>query len=176
MHIGEIMTADTANGVGMRVTVFVSGCTNACPGCFQPETWNFEYGKIYTQEMEDSIIGELSQPYYDGLTFLGGDPMEESNQYGILPLVRRIRRELPQKTMWLYTGFVYDTDLQPGGRRYFGDVTDEILDSIDVLVDGPFVQDLKDITLKFRGSSNQRIIDMPATRKTRNVVLSSLNN
>ena len=176
MHVGEIMTADTANGVGMRVTVFVSGCTSACPGCFQPETWNFEYGRLYTPEMEDSIMKELAQPYYDGLTLLGGDPMEESNQVGILPLIRRISAELPGKTIWAYTGFVYDRDLLPGGRRYFGEVTDEILDNIDILVDGPFVQDLKKITLNFRGSSNQRIIDMPATRRTGKIVLSPLNN
>ena len=101
--------------------------------------------------------------------------MEESNQIGILPLIRRIRAELPGKTIWAYTGFVYDRDLVPGGRRYFGETTDEILDNIDILVDGPFVQDLKKITLKFRGSSNQRIIDMPATRRAGQIVLSPLN-
>lgn len=176
MHVGEIMTADTANGIGMRVTVFVSGCTNACPGCFQPETWDFEYGQPYTSEMEEMILHELSQPYYDGLTLLGGDPMEERNQAGVLPLIRRIRSELPDKTIWAYTGFVYEKDLLPGGRRYFGDITDEILDSIDILVDGPFIEAQKRITLNFRGSENQRIIDMPRTRKTGRVVLDPLNN
>lgn len=176
MHVGEIMTADTANGIGMRVTVFVSGCTNACPGCFQPETWDFEYGVLYTREIEDRIMAELAQPYYDGLTLLGGDPMEQSNQAGVLPLIRRIRSELQGKTIWLYTGFVYDRDLIPGGRRYYGAVTDEILDSIDILVDGPFIEAKKRITLNFRGSENQRIIDMPRTRKTGSIVLDPLNN
>ena len=118
MHVGEIMTADCANGIGMRVTVFVSGCRNHCPGCFQPETWDFEYGKLYTLEMENEIIKELSHPYYDGLTLLGGDPMEESNQEGLLPLLQRIRRELPEKNIWAYTGYLYDKDLVPGGRKH----------------------------------------------------------
>ena len=124
MYIGEIMTADCANGIGMRVTVFVSGCRNHCPGCFQPETWDFDYGKLYTPEMEDEIIKELSHPYYDGLTLLGGDPMEESNQEGLLPLLQRIHKELPEKNILAYTGYLYDKDLVPGGRKYVDGVTD----------------------------------------------------
>ena len=176
MHIGEIMTADCANGIGMRVTVFVSGCRNHCPGCFQPETWDFDYGKLYTPEMEDEIIQELSHPYYDGLTLLGGDPMEESNQEGLLPLLQRIRRELPEKNIWAYTGYIYERDLVPGGRKYVEGVTDQYLDLIDVLVDGPFIEAQKKITLNFRGSTNQRIIDMKETRKTGTIVLDPLNN
>ncbi len=170
MYIGEIKTADTANGIGMRVTVFVSGCTNKCPGCFQPQTWDFEYGKEYTPEMEQFILDELKKGYYDGLTLLGGDPMEESNQRGLLPLVKRLKSEQPDKTIWAYTGFVYDRDLVPGGKRYF-DITDEMLDNIDVLVDGPFIQSQKNIRLRFRGSSNQRVIDLKETRRRGEVVL-----
>ncbi len=176
MHIGEIMTADSANGVGIRLTIFVSGCLNHCPGCFQPETWNFEYGRPYTKEMEDQLLEELAHPYYNGLTLLGGDPMELANQEPLMGLLRRIHAELPEKNIWAYTGYLYDQDLQPGGRRYIEGITDPYLDLIDILVDGPFVQELKKITLNFRGSSNQRIIDLKETRRTGELVLSSLNN
>lgn len=175
MHIGEIMKADCANGIGMRVTVFVSGCTNHCRGCFQPQTWDFQYGIPYTPEVEQGILDELAKPYYDGLTFLGGEPFEISNQRAEISLIRRIRRELPERTIWMYSGNVYETDMCPGGKRYC-EVTDEILDSIDILVDGPFVEDRKNIALNFRGSDNQRIIDMKATRREGKVVLSPLNN
>jgi anaerobic ribonucleoside-triphosphate reductase activating protein len=175
MYLGEILKADTANGIGMRVTIFVSGCTNKCPGCFQPETWDFEYGRLYTPEMEQMIMDELGKDYYDGLTLLGGDPMEESNQRGLLPLVERVKRELPGKSIWAYTGFVYDRDLMPGGKRYF-DITDRFLECIDILVDGPFVLAEKDITLRFRGSRNQRIIDLKSTRQSGEIVLSELNS
>ncbi len=174
MYLGEILKADTANGIGMRVTIFVSGCTNKCPGCFQPETWDFEYGRLYTPEMEQMIMDELGKDYYDGLTLLGGDPMEESNQRGLLPLVERVKKELPGKTIWAYTGFVYDRDLVPVGKRHF-DITDRLLECIDILVDGPFVMAEKDITLRFRGSRNQRIIDLAATRKSGEIVLSNFN-
>jgi anaerobic ribonucleoside-triphosphate reductase activating protein len=176
MHIGEIMTADSANGVGIRLTIFVSGCLNHCPGCFQPETWNFEYGRPYTKEMEDQLLEELAHPYYNGLTLLGGDPMELANQEPLMGLLRRIHAELPEKNIWAYTGYLYDQDLQPGGRRYIEGITDPYLDLIDILVDGPFVQELKKITLNFRGSSNQRIIDLKETRRTGELVLSPLNN
>jgi anaerobic ribonucleoside-triphosphate reductase activating protein len=175
MHVGEIITADCANGVGMRVSVFVSGCTNCCKGCFQPQTWDFHYGKLYDKDMEDFIIEELSKNYYHGITILGGEPFEPENQRGLIPLIRRIKKECPTKNIWMYTGFTYDEDLIPGGRRYT-EVTDEILDSIDVLVDGKFVEELKNIRLNYRGSENQRIISMKETRKTGQVVLSELNN
>ena len=174
MHVGAVMICDPANGIGVRVSVFVSGCLNHCEGCFQPETWNFKYGKPWSKEIEDAVIEELSKPYYDGLTILGGDPFEISNQEGLIDFIRRVKKELPEKTIWMYTGYLYDEDLVPGGKRYT-DVTDEILDSIDVLVDGPFILEQKNICLKFRGSENQRIIDMKATRETGEVVLSELN-
>ena len=175
MHFGQIFTADSANGIGIRVSLFVSGCTNKCKGCFQPETWNFNYGQEYTKETEDFIIKELSKAYYTGLTILGGEPFEPSNQKELINLIRRVKEECPGKTIWMYTGFTYDRDLVTGGCRYT-EVTDEILDSIDILVDGRFEEELKNITLNFRGSSNQRIIDMKVTRATGTVVLSELNN
>ena len=175
MHIGEILRADSANGEGIRVSIFVSGCTNRCPGCFQPETWDFNYGRLYDKEIEKLLFVELSQPYYDGLTILGGEPFEPSNQFGIIEIIRRVRRELPDKNIWIYTGFIYDTDLAPGGRKYT-EVTDEILDNIDILVDGRFEQEKKNLRLNFRGSENQRIIDMKKTRAEGKVVLSPLNN
>ena len=174
MYIGEIIKADTANGPGVRLSLFVSGCTNHCEGCFQPETWNFKYGKEYTQEIEDNIIEELSKPYYSGITLLGGDPMEEVNQLGLLPLVERIKSELPDKNIWAYTGFIYDKDLVLRGKRYFDNITDRFLNTIDVLVDGPFKLDEKDIRLKFRGSKNQRIINMSLTREAGYVILSDI--
>lgn len=175
MHIGEILTADTANGTGVRLSIFVSGCTNHCKGCFQPQTWDFDYGKLYTNSIEKFILEELSKNYYDGLTILGGEPFEISNQRVLVNLIRKIKTEMPEKNIWIYTGFTYDKDLIKGGCRYI-ECTDEILDSIDILVDGKFVEELKNIRLNFRGSSNQRIIDMKATRKNGEVKLSPLNN
>ena len=175
MHIGEILTADTANGTGVRLSIFVSGCTNHCKGCFQPQTWDFEYGKLYTYSIEKFILEELSKNYYDGLTILGGEPFEISNQRVLVNLIRKIKTEMPEKNIWIYTGFTYDKDLIKGGCRYI-ECTDEILDSIDILVDGKFVEELKNICLNFRGSSNQRIIDMKATRKNGEIKLSPLNN
>lgn len=175
MHFGQIFTADSANGIGIRVSLFVSGCTNKCKNCFQPETWDFEYGQEYTKETEDFIIKEVSQAFYAGLTILGGEPFEPSNQRELVKLIKRMRKECPKKTIWIYTGFCYDDQLAPGGARYT-EVTDEILDNIDILVDGRFVEELKDIRLNFRGSKNQRIIDMKATRTSGEIVLSELNN
>lgn len=174
MHIGQIIFADSANGIGIRVSLFVSGCTNCCPDCFQKETWDFNFGQLYTQNIENQIIEELKKPYYDGLTLLGGEPFEFENQKGLLPLIRRIKKELKDKTIWAYTGFLYE-DLLTGGKRHL-DITDEILDSIDILVDGKFILSKYNITLNFRGSENQRIIDMKKTRKENKVILSYLNN
>ena len=175
MHVGQIMTADCANGSGMRVSLFVSGCTNKCPGCFNKDTWDFEYGTEWTKELEDEVIQELKKPYHKGLTILGGEPFEPSNQREVVKLIRRVKKEVPEKNIWMYSGFTYDKDLIPGGCRYT-EVTDEILDSIDTLVDGRFVMALKNLRLKFRGSSNQRIIDMKESRKKGEVVLSPLNS
>lgn len=175
MNIGQILLADSANGLGMRISIFVSGCTNHCPGCFQPETWDFLFGRPYTKEIEDALIEQLKRPYYDGLTILGGEPFEVENQRGILPLIRRVKKECPDKNIWVYTGFTYERDLINNGCRHI-EVTDEILDSIDILIDGKFIQELKNINLNFRGSENQRIIDMKKTRAEHKVVLSPLNN
>jgi len=173
MHYGVIKTADIANGEGVRVSLFVSGCTNACPGCFQPETWDFCYGEEFTRETEDMIIQELEGGYYQGLTVLGGEPFEPSNQEALLPFLKRVKEERPDRDIWMYTGNLYE-DFLPGGRRYT-EWTDGILDLIDILVDGRFVEAQKDLMIKFRGSRNQRIIDMKETRKAGQVVLSPLN-
>lgn len=175
MYYGQIIKADTANGIGIRLSLFVSGCTNKCKGCFNPDTWNFKFGQKYTEEVEQSLMDELKLPYYDGITILGGEPFEIDNQKEVLSLIKRIKKELPNKTIWMYSGFTYDKDLTPGGCRYTLE-TDEILDNIDILVDGPFILSLLDITLKFKGSSNQRIIDMKKTRETKQIVLSPLND
>ena len=174
MYYGNIIKADIANGTGIRVSLFVSGCTNHCKGCFQPQTWDFEYGLPYTQETEDSIIDELRKTYYDGLTILGGEPFELSNQRELVKLIRRVRTELPDRNIWIYTGFTYDKDLVQGGCRYI-ECTDEILDNTDILVDGRFILEKRNLMLKFRGSENQRIIDMKKSRKKNMVILSKLN-
>ena len=170
MHYGNIKNYDIADGEGVRVTLFCSGCTNRCEGCFQPETWDFCYGKEYTKETEDQLIQMLTDPNIQGLTLLGGDPFEPSNQRTLITLLRRVKQELPTKDVWAYTGFVYEQDLLEGQRKHT-EVTDEMLSYIDVLVDGPFVIDEKDISLYFRGSTNQRVIDMPKTLKSGNVVI-----
>ncbi len=173
MNIGQIYKADCANGTGIRVSLFVSGCMIHCNGCFNTQTWNFDFGVPYDQEIENRILAELAKDFYEGLTILGGEPFEESNQRELVKLIRRVRTELPARNIWMYSGYVYDRDLLPGGKRHF-DVTDEILDSIDVLVDGPFVIGQKNMMLKFRGSENQRVLDMKATRKEGRVVLKEL--
>lgn len=170
MHYGNIKNYDIADGEGVRVTLFCSGCTNRCEGCFQPETWDFCYGKEYTKETEDQLIKMLTNPNIQGLTLLGGDPFEPSNQRTLITLLRRVKQELPTKDVWAYTGFVYEQDLLEGQRKHT-EVTDEMLSYIDVLVDGPFVIDEKDISLYFKGSTNQRVIDMPKTLKSGNVVI-----
>ena len=175
MHVCEIYKADVGNGTGMRVSLFVSGCTIHCKGCFNEKTWDFNHGELWTQELEDSLIKELSRPYYKGLSILGGEPFEPQNQPEICKLILRVKEELPDRNIWIFTGNKYDVNLIPGGSRYIEDYTDKILDNIDVLVDGPFVQDLYNIKLNFSGSENQRIIDMKETRKKGEVVLHPLN-
>lgn len=169
MHYGSIKNCDIANGVGVRVTLFVSGCTNQCDGCFQPETWDFKYGKEYTSEAEQAIIHALKPKHIRGLTILGGEPFEPENQCEIVQLILRVRNELPEKDIWCYTGFTL-TDLLDGGRKHC-DVTNTILKNIDILVDGKFELKKLNIRLKFRGSDNQRIIDMKKTRIAGEVVL-----
>ena len=166
MHYGELKKCDIANGIGVRVTLFVSGCTNHCPGCFQQQTWDFHYGKPFTDETKEEIFAELDKSYVDGLTLLGGEPFEPENQRALLPLLREMRQRYPGKTVWCFTGFRLDDELLRQGSHPRCEATDEMLSYIDILVDGRFREELKDISLQFRGSRNQRIIDMNRTRAT----------
>lgn len=166
MNYGTIKYCDIANGVGVRSSLFVSGCRVYCPGCFNGEAQDFGFGPAFTREVEDELIDSLRPSYVRGLSLLGGDPMEPENQRVLVGLAERVVMELPEKDIWCYTGYVYDRDLVPGGKRYVEGVTDRFLDCIDVLVDGPFIAAEKDITLRFRGSSNQRLIDLAKTRET----------
>ena len=163
MNYANIKKYDIADGPGVRVSLFVSGCRHYCKGCFNSEAWDFEYGRPYTAETEAEILEALKPGYIAGLTLLGGEPFEPENQVELVTLLRKVRETYPEKSIWSYTGYVYDKDLVPGGRAYT-DVTDEMLSYLDVLVDGPFVEELKDITLQFRGSSNQRILEMSKKR------------
>ena len=164
MYYGEIKNCDIANGEGVRVTLFVSGCTNHCPHCFQPQTWDFTYGRPFTEETEEYLLSLLSPSYIGGLTLLGGEPFEPENQRCLLPFLRRVRAAYPEKNIWSFTGFTYEELLTEGSHPRC-EVTDELLSLLDVLVDGRFVEELKDISLRFRGSSNQRLIDLNATRR-----------
>lgn len=170
MHYGEIKNCDIANGSGVRVSLFVSGCTNRCKNCFQPQTWNFDYGEEFTRETEDRIIALLGKEYIAGLTVLGGEPFEPQNQRALLPFIKRVRETLPEKNIWAYSGFTIEEMLKDGSHPHC-EVTEELLGLIDVLVDGRFVEELKDISLKFRGSKNQRIIDVGKTLETGSAVL-----
>ena len=170
MHYGNIKYCDIANGEGVRTTLFVSGCTNRCEGCFQPETWDFTYGAPFTRETEDEILQSLAPAYVNGLTLLGGEPLEPKNQASLLPFLRRVREAYPQKTVWCFTGFTYEA-LKTDGSYPRTALTDELLSLCDVLVDGKFVQAEKDITLRFRGSRNQRLIDLAKTRASGTLTL-----
>ena len=159
MNYATIKKTDVANGPGIRVSLFVSGCTHHCRGCFNSETWDFGYGQPYTAETEEEILQALSPDYIRGLSLLGGEPMEPANRGAVLSLVQKVRQRYPGKDIWCYTGYLYDVDLAEGGKVHT-EVTDEMLSCIDVLVDGEFVEELKDATLVFRGSSNQRILKL----------------
>ena len=165
MNYGNIKPVDVADGPGVRVSLFVSGCRHHCKGCFNVETWNFDYGKPYTKETEDEIIKALQPAFIEGFTVLGGEPFEPENQVEVVKLLKRVRQTYPQKSIWCYTGYTYDTDLQKGGKVYT-DVTEEMLSYIDVLVDGEFVEEERDITLKFRGSRNQRLLTLSEGKVT----------
>lgn len=171
MHYGELKKCDIANGIGVRVTLFVSGCTNHCPDCFQPQTWDFDYGKVFTDETKAEIFAELDKSYVNGLTVLGGEPFEPRNQRELLPLLGEVREKYPDKTVWCFTGFRLEDELLREGSYPRCEATDGMLACIDVLVDGRFVKELKDISLQFRGSRNQRVIDMNRTRETGTVTL-----
>ena len=157
MNYGEIKKYDIADGPGVRVSLFVSGCRHHCKGCFTEETWAFDFGNPYTKETEAEILKALDHNYIAGFTLLGGEPFEPENQPVLVELLRTIKARYPEKNIWSYTGFIYEKDLLEGGRAHT-EVTDEMLSYIDTLVDGPFIEDLKDITLQFRGSSNQRLL------------------
>lgn len=158
MKYASIKYCDIANGLGCRTVLFVSGCRNHCRGCFQPETWSFDYGEDFTEKVQKQILESLAPAYVQGLTLLGGDPFEEENQEALVPFMRKVKECYPDKNVWAYTGYVYDKDLIPGGRKHTEN-TEELLSMIDILVDGPFVQEKKNLMLKFRGSENQRVLD-----------------
>lgn len=163
VYYGNLKKCDIANGVGVRVTLFVSGCTNHCPDCFQPQTWDFHYGKLFTDHTRAEIFAELDKPYINGLTVLGGEPFEPENQRDLLPLLQEVRRRYPDKSIWCFTGFRLEDELLRDGSHPRCQVTDRLLSCIDVLVDGRFVAAEKDISLQFRGSRNQRVLDLPKT-------------
>ena len=170
MHYGEIKKLDVANGAGVRVTLFVSGCTNHCENCFQPQTWDFCYGREFTQETENELIAALRPAFVRGLTLLGGEPFEPKNQRVLVEVLKCIRAACPNKDVWAFSGFTLDEELIKESYARC-EVTDEMLSMIDVLVDGRYVDVLRDLSLQFRGSSNQRIIDMNRTRAEGKIVL-----
>ena len=170
MNYGTIKFNDIANGSGVRTSLFVSGCTHHCKNCFNPETWDFNYGKLFSKEIEDEIIKSCAPDYVEGLSLLGGEPLETNNQRGLLPFLKRFKEHYPNKTIWCYSGYLYEQLSGLVDYRCRCEVTDQILDLIDVLVDGEFVQDLYDISLRFRGSSNQRLIDVKSTRKKGEII------
>ncbi len=170
MHYGAIKKTDIANGTGVRVSLFVSGCTHHCKGCFQPQTWAFDYGQQYTKETEQEVLELLNYDYIKGLTLLGGEPFEPENQKVLVGLLRLVKKLYPQKDVWCYTGYTYETDLLEDGCARC-EATDEMLSLIDVLVDGEFREEEKDIRLRFRGSANQRLIDLTKTREQKKIIL-----
>ena len=170
MNYATIKSRDIANGPGVRVSLFVSGCTHRCPGCFNEEAWDFNFGQPFTQEVIDRILEDLSPSFVKGLTLLGGEPFDPRNQPSIVELLRQVKAKYPEKSIWAFSGYLFDRDILPGK---LGDpaITREYLSYLDVLVDGPFVQARKNLTLRFRGSENQRLIDVPASLESGTVVL-----
>ena len=170
MNYAEIKKTDIANGEGVRVSLFVSGCRRRCKNCFNQIAWDFDYGNPFTEEVEEEIISALTPYYIAGLTLLGGDPMEPENQRALLPFVRKVRARLPKKNIWCFTGYTYsDGTLEEEAVRL--SETKELISLFDVLVDGRFVEELKDIRLKFRGSANQRVIDVQKSLQSGRIVL-----
>jgi anaerobic ribonucleoside-triphosphate reductase activating protein len=170
MNYATIKTHDVANGPGVRVSLFVSGCTHHCKNCFNSETWDFHYGQLFTEETVNQILEALKPNYIKGLSLLGGEPFEYVNQLGLLPLVRKVRFLYPEKNIWCYTGYDYEKDIKCDMMNKWP-ATKELLSMIDVLVDGEFVEELKDLKLRFRGSSNQRIIDVKRSLSAGEVIL-----
>lgn len=167
MNYATIKNCDIANGPGVRISLFVSGCTHRCPGCFNEVAWDFDYGEPFTDEVMDRILDMLRPAYIRGLTLLGGEPFEPQNQGAVVELLRRIKMEMPEKSIWAFSGYLFDKDILSGR---LGD-TSEYLSYLDVLVDGPFVEAKKNLSLRFRGSENQRIIDVPASLKSGEIIL-----
>ena len=167
MNYATIKNCDIANGPGVRVSLFVSGCTHRCPGCFNEVAWDFNYGQAFTQETVDLILNMLKPAYIKGLTLLGGEPFEPRNQGTIVELLRQVKKAYPEKSIWAFSGYLFDKDILSGR---LGD-TSEYLSYLDVLVDGPFVEAKKNLRLRFRGSENQRLIDVPASLKSGETVL-----
>jgi anaerobic ribonucleoside-triphosphate reductase activating protein len=170
MNYATIKRRDVANGPGVRVSLFVSGCTHACPGCFNPEAWDFDYGQPFTPEVEDRLLADLAPDFVKGFSLLGGEPFHPKNQPALAPFLRRVRAAYPDKSIWCYTGYLFDRDLQPGGAAWT-EHTQAMLADVDVLVDGPFVEAEKDLSLRFRGSANQRILLPGPSQRAGAVVL-----
>ena len=170
MNYATIKSRDIANGPGVRVSLFVSGCTHRCPGCFNEAAWDFHFGQPFTQEVIDRILEDLSPSFVKGLTLLGGEPFDPRNQPSIVELLRQVKAKYPEKSIWAFSGYLFDRDILPG-KLGDPDITREYLSYLDVLVDGPFVQAKKNLTLRFRGSENQRLIDVPASLESGTVVL-----
>ena len=170
MNYATIKNCDIANGPGVRVSLFVSGCTHRCPGCFNEIAWDFDYGEPFTRQTIDAVVNMLRPAYIRGLTLLGGEPFEPQNQQPIVELLRQVKKELPDKSIWAFSGYLFDRDIL-SGRLGPWEVTKEYLSYLDVLVDGPFVQSRKNLSLRFRGSENQRLIDVPASLKSGEIVL-----
>ncbi len=169
MNYADIKEYDVANGPGVRISLFVSGCTHHCEGCFNKEAWDFNYGKKFTEKEEERIIEYLKNDFVSGITILGGEPFEYVNQKGILNLIRRVKKEFPNKSIWVYSGYLFDNDILKMSEQW--DETKELLSYIDVIVDGRFVISKKNLSLKFRGSSNQRIIDVQKSLDKKEIVL-----
>ncbi len=170
MNYAEIKQCDIANGTGVRTTLFVSGCRHGCPGCFNAEAWDFAAGRPFTREVEDQIIESLKTPYVNGLSILGGEPLEPENQEALAPFLERVRKEEPDASIWLWSGFTWEQLMNESCRAHTKWLM-PILQSIDVLVDGPFVQTQKELGLRFRGSANQRIIDVGSSLNANSIVL-----
>lgn len=170
MNYATIKNCDIANGPGVRVSLFVSGCTHRCKGCFNEVAWDFDYGQPFTQETVEEIIKMLEPDYIAGITLLGGEPFEPQNQPALLDLLRQIKEKLPEKSIWAFSGYLFEKDIL-AGRLGPKEIAWELVGYLDVLVDGPFVLEKKDLMLRFRGSSNQRLIDVKASLKAGETVL-----
>ena len=170
MNYATIKNNDIANGPGVRVSLFVSGCTHRCKGCFNEVAWDFDYGEPFTQETVDSILKMLSPDYIQGITLMGGEPFEHQNQPAIVDLLRQIKKHYPAKSIWAFSGYLFDKDILAGKLGPW-EITKEYLSYLDVLVDGRFVEEKKDLSLRFRGSSNQRLIDVQKSLQSGEVVL-----